>query len=40
MSSKILIISRGSGFMMDALNSYLIQDGFATVHAGPTVKEI
>ncbi len=40
MSSKILIISRGSGFMMDALNSYLIQDGFDTVHAGPNVDEI
>ena len=38
--TKILIISRGSGFMMDALDSNLKKSGFETVHAEPVVKSI
>ena len=40
MSSKILIISSGSGFMTDALDSNLKKAGFETVHAEPDVKSI
>lgn len=40
MMTKILIISRGSGFMMDALDSNLKQSGFQTVRSEPDVKSI
>lgn len=40
MKTKILIISRGSGFMMDALDSNLKKSGFETVHAEPVVSSI
>ncbi len=40
MKTKILMISRGSGFMIDALDNNLKQSGFKTVHADPTVKSI
>lgn len=40
MKTKILIISRGSGFMMDALDSNLKKSGFETVHAEPVVASI
>ncbi len=40
MITKILIISRGSGFMTDALNSNLIKAGFKTCLADPVVKNI
>ena len=40
MKTKILIISRGSGFKMDALDSNLKKSGFETVHAEPVVSSI
>ncbi len=40
MASRILIISRGYGFMADALKSNLIREGFKAVHAEPVVKKI
>jgi len=40
MSTKILIVSRGSGFMMGALDSNLKKSGFETVHADPVVESI
>ena len=40
MTTKILIISRGSGFMMDALDANLKKSGFETVHAEPVVTNI
>ncbi len=40
MTTRILIISRGSGFMMDALDSSLRKSGFETVHAEPVVEKI
>ncbi|MCR4763400.1 MAG: hypothetical protein K5696_07700 [Lachnospiraceae bacterium] len=40
MATRILIVSRGSGFMMDALDSNLKKSGFETVHAEPVVKSI
>ncbi len=40
MTTKVLIISRGSGFMMDALDSNLKKSGFETVHAEPVVASI
>lgn len=40
MTTKVLIISRGSGFMMDALDSNLRKSGFETVHAEPVVASI
>ena len=40
MTTKILIVSRGSGFMMDALDSNLKKSGFETVHAEPVVQSI
>ncbi len=40
MSTKILIVSRGAGFMMDALDSNLKKSGFETVHAEPVVQSI
>ncbi len=40
MTTKVLVISRGSGFMMDALDSNLKESGFETVHAEPAIKSI
>ncbi len=40
MTTKILIISRGSGFMMDALDANLKSSGFDIVHAEPVVASI
>ena len=40
MTTKILIISRGSGFMMDALDANLKNSGFDIVHAEPVVASI
>ena len=40
MTSKILLISRGSGFMVDALKSNLRKTGFTIVQAEPDVQSI
>ena len=40
MACKILLINRGSGFMMDALNSNLKRNGFITVFSEPDVRSI
>ncbi len=40
MASKILLISRGSGFMVDALRSNLEKAGFEAVMAEPEVPDI
>ena len=40
MACKILMISRGSGFMMDALRNNLEKTGFYVVQAQPDVAEI
>ncbi len=40
MATRILIISRGAGFMMDALDSNLKKSGYITVHAEPVVQSI
>ncbi|WP_026523975.1 response regulator [Butyrivibrio sp. MB2005] len=40
MATRIMIISRGAGFMIYALESNLMESGFETVHAEPLVKSI
>lgn len=39
-TNKILVISRGSGFMVDALNNNLKESGFVTEFVKPEVKSI